>query len=422
MIRSGPYFHCLLVVCRKSCHVIQFLERISIRILVMLLCSLPAVDLFAQSCTNCSNGEGYWVVSTYAMPQTPGICPKSFNFRCYFKPVNGPMRPGSMSEMQSSLNPTAPTCMFVHGSFVDVDHALNEARFTYSWLHNANRRAPLNMIFFIWPSDDIDTVLPGRSVVHNGYRADHNGIYLAHLIDCLPATSSICLMGHSHGTRVIAAGLHYRGGGGVLNCVKPPCTGGCRTIRAIFAAAAINHEWLTPNEKFGRALCQVRCMLTLVNRKDVALIVYPLVGANYGRALSTTGTTWIDRNKLGPYANKVQEIDLTFEVGFRHAWAMYYSNPELGREISCFINRGCGNTGTHVQRDQSQEIYSAVPSDVPADEYRAPIVLPLPESGRISTEFEEQLQEKKSSDEKPAITALFDLEPEKTLSAPAVQK
>ncbi len=413
---------CLLVVCRKSSHVIQQLERISIRILAILLCSLPAADSFAQACTNCSNGEGYWVVSTYAMPQTPGVCPKSFNYRCYFKPVNGPMRPGSMSEMQASLNPTAPTCMFVHGSFVNVDHALNEARFTYSWLRNSNRCNPLNMIFFIWPSDDIDTLLPSLSVVHNGFRADHNGIYLAHLIDCLPATSSICLMGHSHGTRVIASSLHYRGGGAVLNCVKPPCSGGCRTIRAIFAAAAINHEWLTPNEKFGRALSQVRCMLTLVNRKDVALIVYPLVGPSYGRALSTTGTTMFDRRKLGPYANKVQEIDLTFEVGFRHAWAMYYSNPDLGREIACYINRGCGNAGMQVLKDQSHEVYSAAPDDAPADEYHAPIVLPLPDSHRISVEPDELQQDEKSSEDKPTVTALFDLQMEKSLAPPATQK
>ncbi len=161
-------------------------------------------------------------------------------------------------------------------------------------------------------------------------------------------------------------------------------------------------------------------MLTLVNRKDVALIVYPLVGPSYGRALSTTGTTMFDRRKLGPYANKVQEIDLTFEVGFRHAWAMYYSNPELGREIACYINRGCGHGGTHVLKDQTHEVYTAAPDDAPADEYHAPIVLPLPASGQISTEPESQ--EKNTGDDKPAVTALFDLEIEKSLAPPAVQK
>lgn len=296
-------------------------------------------ELSAAECTgNCQHG-GYWIVSTYRMPQEPGCCPKSMNFSCYYKPVCGTMRPSSVAEMQGSLIPGAPTCIFVHGSFVGIDHALDEARYTYHWLQKGKPQCPLNVICLVWPSDDIDALLPAVSVVHNGLLADHNGIYLSHLIDCLPAESPLTLIGHSHGTRVISSCLHFRGGGDVLGCKRtgPPCS--CRSIVGIYAAAAINHEWLVPGDKFGQALTQVDCILNLINRKDIALTVYPLVSPRYGRALSQTGTTFIDRRRLGPYNQKMHEMDLTFAVGIRHSWSLYYSNLEISRAISPYIYR-----------------------------------------------------------------------------------
>ncbi|MCA8988414.1 MAG: hypothetical protein KDA78_12265 [Planctomycetaceae bacterium] len=350
----------------------RFFNRILCGLLVLVgLLFVQVGQIRAENCAECG---GYWVVSTYSLPQQPGCCPQTFPFSCYYKPVKGSLRPSSVSEMSQSLNPSAPTALFVHGSFVNIDKALNEARFTYSWLQQSKPCEALNVIFLAWPSDDVDTLLPSLSVIHNGHLADHNGIYLAHLIDSLPASSPLCLIGHSHGARVITACMHYRGGGRVQGCVRPDCCGCQREIRAILAAAAVNHEVFNPGQQFDRALSQLNAMLLLVNRKDLALTVYPLVGPSYGRAISKTGTTIVDRRQLGPRLCKIYQLDLTFDIGFRHAWQMYYTNVELARQISSFIHP----RHSHHQFPCEEVLTTTPPDGLQEDEGQPQIPLELP--------------------------------------------
>jgi len=310
---------------------------------ICCLFALLAVGLFKpgncladESCTTSQPG-GYWVVSTYGLPQEPGACPSELCMNYYFRPGCGPLQKSTAAGMQQSLVQEIPTLIFVHGSFVDVDSALHDAHQTYRWLLQGSCGQPINVIFFVWPSSDAETILLPTMVLENGLKASQNGTYLAYLIDSLPAKSPLCLMGHSHGVRVIVSGLHFRAGGSIQgrlmnrqNC-KP------RSIRAVFAAAAINHKWMNPNNRYGLALTQVDCVLNLVNHRDVALALYPFVSPTYGLSLAKTGITPFDRNQLGPYADKIHDLNISPIVGIRHVWSNYYSRPELSRLISRYV-------------------------------------------------------------------------------------
>ena len=97
----------------------RFFNRILCGLLVLVgLLFVQVGQIRAENCAECG---GYWVVSTYSLPQQPGCCPQTFPFSCYYKPVKGSLRPSSVSEMSQSLNPSAPTALFVHGSFVNID-------------------------------------------------------------------------------------------------------------------------------------------------------------------------------------------------------------------------------------------------------------------------------------------------------------
>jgi len=325
------------------------------------------------SCESCTSG--YWVVSTYAMPQQPGTCPRQYRFQVYRKTATGKLSRSSLSQLQQGINPTAPTCVFVHGSFVDIDSALLDSHHTYRWLKQGGRGRPLNVVFFVWPSSDAETILLPTKVIENGLKAAHNGIYLSALIDSLPPSSSLCLLGHSHGTRVIAAGLHFQGGGAIHGVSPPKHPAGCRRMRAVFAAAAINHTWLNPDNRYGRALTQVDGILNLINHRDAALTLYPFVSPTYGRSIAKTGLTNFDSRQLGAYANKVHDLNISPIVGVRHVWSTYYSRPEVARIISGYVY---GPTAQHPQNLAVTPSFELPGGNEEAAEKMA-IHLPLPE-------------------------------------------
>ena len=281
---------------------------------------------------------GFWIVSTHESPQSfdgtsPQFCPGVIR---YDECVG--YRRSSFAEMCQSLVPGIPVSIAVHGSFVDWDSVFIESRCTWKWLQSGRPDQPLQMIYFTWPSYrplgpivQIDIGILGR-------RASRNGFYLADLVSQIPVESPISMVGHSHGTRVIAAGLHLMGGGQVEGfrhrCAS--CAG--KRIRVVFAASAIDHDWLNPNERFGRALCCTECLLNLKNSDDLALKIYPLRRPICSsRALGNAGFTSKDHRELGHFGMKVRDLDVSRQIGHHHLWPYYYERPWMSRTISNYV-------------------------------------------------------------------------------------
>jgi esterase/lipase superfamily enzyme len=232
------------------------------------------------------------------------------------------MQGSNLAALSSQLVPGVPVCIFVHGSFVQWESQCREAHSLYVRMRSASS-APLQMIFFTWPSDGPYTYLFPIDAAVRARQADFNGFHLAYLLSQIPESCPVSLIGHSHGTRVVLATMHMAGGGTVEGFGFPYAMG-ARRYRVILAAAAMDHNWLNPGQPFGCALNRVECLLNLRNRHDVPLAFQPLSRPFAHRALARAGFTSHDTSRLGYNAAKIRECDVTHLIGHAHLWPEYY--------------------------------------------------------------------------------------------------
>jgi esterase/lipase superfamily enzyme len=189
------------------------------------------------------------------------------------------------------------------------------------------------MIFFTWPSDGPYTGVFPIDLAVRGRQADFNSFHLGYLLSQIPASCPVCLIGHSHGTRVILATMQLAAGGTVEGFGFPYSMGNGRRYRLILAAGAIDHNWLNPGQPYDRALYPIECLLNFRNRKDLPLTFFPLTRPFARRAIARSGITNHDLQHLGYNAAKIHEADVTQMVGHSHYWPEYYRHPAVLRAM-----------------------------------------------------------------------------------------
>jgi len=284
-----------------------------------------------------SLNQGYWIVSTWSSPQSFDGAPLRFCDEVERYDECMGYRHSSLAELSQSLIPGVPVCIVVHGSFMDSHSVIPESCCSWQWLRAGSCGRPFQMIYFSWPSDRPLSPLAGIDVAVLGKRASRNGFYLASLIQHIPLECPVSLIGHSHGTRVISSSLHLMAGGVVEDCRHPFARTTGRRIRTVFAASAIDHDWLNPGQRFDRALCATECLLNLRNDCDPALTIYPLRHIGSSRALGCSGFTSKDRKKLGSWNSRVRDLDVSDQIGAAHLWPNYVSQVWLARRISNYV-------------------------------------------------------------------------------------
>lgn len=269
----------------------------------------------------------YWIISTRD-------CPQSLNHPPYGEPTvlhahgSSCAHQTNLEEFLGALQPSVPVCIVVHGSFVNWRDVVLQSHHTYRWIRAAAPRQPLHVVFLTWPSDSC-LFLPRTKITHLGRQSAYNGHYLAQLLCRIPCDHPISLVGHSHGARLILAALHLRGGGDLygqrMTC-RPP---GPQRIRTVLAAAALEHDWLNPGERYDLALGQTECLLNLQNRKDCVLAFYPWLHIGAEHTLGKIGLGRDDYCQLGPQAAKITSVEVDGLVRHQHGWPAYYAHPEF---------------------------------------------------------------------------------------------
>ncbi|MEO2030124.1 MAG: hypothetical protein ABGZ23_30030 [Fuerstiella sp.] len=282
--------------------------------------------------------SGYWFVSTHHSPQSFGhTCPRFCPCVLRYEECVG-FRQSSIVELCAGLEPGVPVCIMVHGSFVDTASARRESAYTWTWLRRGAMGHKMQMIYLSWPSYSPLGPLVQFEINKLGRRAGRNGYYLAELTQHIPPECPICLLGHSHGTRVIGSALHLLAGGTVQGVRHPFARAEGRHIRTVFAASAIDHDWLNPTKRYGRALCSTQCLLNLQNTRDPALKFYafrmPLIAKH---PLGRTGLTSHDRRQLGSWGQKVNDYNVTGVIGAAHLWPYYFNKPSLACVLHNYV-------------------------------------------------------------------------------------
>ena len=316
-------------------------------ILLIALCTAPTFGSDVRGTGDCQTD--FWVVSTrnverptlwsgwkvggrWAAPTTDGG-----GFTVYHFDGTGGCELSNFDSLHSARDPGVPICVMSHGSFVDWNTMCRDSAATNQWLRSARPGAPLQVVFFTWPSDETLFVSFTRNVADLGQRASRHGVYMAQLVASFPPESQVCLIGHSHGARVVISALHQLAGGEVDGQAAAPAMVTGRRIRAVLAAAAVDHSWLNPGEKYGMALCQAEAVVNLANCRDPALVFYPLRKPLSPYALATVGFTRKDRRQFGDQNAKVHEIDVSRVVGMHHTWPHYYAQPAISQCIAGYV-------------------------------------------------------------------------------------
>jgi hypothetical protein len=110
-----------------------------------------------------------------------------------------------------------------------------------------------------------------------------------------------------------------------------------RHLRAVLIAAAIDHDWLNPNERYGQALLVPERVLLMRNSRDATLGVYPMRTVVGPRALGQNGLGQDDRFVLGSLGTKVVELDAAEFAAWHHRFAAYHEHPELATAIVPYV-------------------------------------------------------------------------------------
>ena len=288
----------------------------------------------------------YWIVSTRCCRQSHDKCGVGCQFVCHAVTEDCQCVPVCFEQVIASQIPGAPTCVLVHGSFTRMKDVWSDSECSYCWLRGACPQVPLNFIYFTWPSEGpfalvpnnpFSTAMPCLDFGVLGRRAELNGFYLADLIGSLPGPTTVSLVGHSLGARTIASGLHLLGGGTIHGQARwNPADCGHR-IRVVLAAAAIEHDWLNPDERYGCALHRAECLLNLRNECDYALALYPLRRPFSSRALARSGFTSKDQRRLGQRLVQVSELDVSEIIGKGHSWPCYCRQPGIATAVSPYV-------------------------------------------------------------------------------------
>ena len=282
----------------------------------------------------------YWIVSSRCCQQELE-CNQPCQHVVYRFDGSQNGRVSSLNELHASTQPGVPVCFMVHGSFVTFESMLRDSAGTYRWLRQAAPDRPVQIVFYTWPSDEAFKILPNTVNLHAarclGRRAALNSLYLAELISHVPDDHPICLIGHSHGARMVAATLHLLAGG----MVQGRCFSGGpyanHRIRAVLAAAAIDHDWFNPGELYDRALGQAEAVINLKNRRDFPLVFHPTHKLFATRALGRVGVTSSDQCRLGPTGSRIVDCEVAGVIGCGHVWPHYYRQPGIACAIKDYV-------------------------------------------------------------------------------------
>ncbi len=223
-----------------------------------------------------------------------------------------------------AADPAVPTVIFVHGNQIASGQDKQEGLVVYRRLVNyGGNSGPVRYVIFSWPSAKIRG--PLNDVRVKAARTRSVGCQFAWLLNQMSPQNPLTLVGYSFGARVITGGLHILAGGelngmGLQETPQP----GRRPVNVVLIAAALDANWLGPNQYHGLAMSQVGHMLLLDNCQDVAMRYYHF-SSKYGhpQALGLRGPTCISPEDRA----KITKRDLSCYDGSRHDLFRYLAAP-----------------------------------------------------------------------------------------------
>jgi hypothetical protein len=227
-------------------------------------------------------------------------------------------------ESLRAADPSVTTVVFVHGNQISSGEACQGGLTIYRRLVRCHCSAqPIRYVIFSWPASKVSG--PLKDVRIKAARTRPVGWELAWFLDQLPGETPLGLIGYSYGARIITGGLHILGGGDLCGLgLEERMNPDRAPANVVLIAAALNSNWLGPNQYHGQAMSQVDHMLCLNNCEDMAMRYYYL-STKCGRpqALGLCGPTYLSPEDRA----KIRNRDLSSYDGRRHDLMRYTCAP-----------------------------------------------------------------------------------------------
>lgn len=281
----------------------------------------------------------YWIVSSRNCKGNAAPCNSACCLNYFHRTSERCLLPSNRDVFLSSLKPNVPVCFVIHGSYNWWSDVVKESLKINRWIRSACPGEPLQVVFFSWPSDGNMPFIFPVDIAVLGRKSSYHALYLADLITQFPPEQPVSLVGHSHGARTAVAAMHVLGGGRLEEGgMLPPGYSVPRRMQAVLIAAAIDHDWLNPGQRYGQSLLPVERVLLLRNSSDATLAIYPMRKPFGDRALGKNGLGIDDRLALDSLGYKVVELDARQFTRWHHSWADYHSEPALASAVSPYIH------------------------------------------------------------------------------------
>lgn len=283
---------------------------------------------------------GYWIISARERDCEPGCGQRLAGLVVTHHQLDGCVVQRSVADWAAAAGAGGPVIVMAHGSFVTAESMQQDSLATYRWLWPHVGCMQPTITFLTWPSDDAPThkLLFAVDVAVLGRRAERYGLVLADLIAQVPNHRPIGLIGHSHGSRLILATAGALAGSEIdgERACGAPYQG--HRLRLVLAAAAVEHHWLKPGERYAAAINRSEAIVNLQNRRDLALRLYPLHRVLARPTLAKAGFRGRTLAAHGSQSSKLQELDVTDQIGVGHIWSHYYGQPGLAASLGPFLS------------------------------------------------------------------------------------
>ena len=273
----------------------------------------------------------FWVVNTRHAPLCKGL-DLGVKQITYWKRENGNLVRKSLEEFLAGVDPSLTTTIYVHGDMTNRRLAL---RIVDKVMNGVGRDVPAyRMVLWSWPSQYRFGMGIRGNVLAKARWSESQGYYLAWLVDKINARTSLSLVGHSFGSRTIAAALQ----GLATNCIAgydlgPRNHTAWRPIQAALVAPAFDNRWLWPGWRYGKAMSQIDHILVTRNPNDRLLRVYSDKYLPAGvRALGLTGIPQAEE-RLGDQKSKWATSFNAAFAGTAHRWSRYADAPGASRRL-----------------------------------------------------------------------------------------
>jgi hypothetical protein len=266
-----------------------------------------------------------WCLSTRGAG--PWRCGQDVPLECWRADECGAWQPATVEEFLAANDPAVPTSIWIHGNRVSFPESRANGWQVYrSLARRAPCELPFRFVVWSWCADQIKGQL--EDVRLKASRADAEAWPLASLVGRINPDVPVSLVGFSYGARIATGALHQ-----LALRQEAQETGERVPLRAVLLAAALDSYWLFPGARHGLALSQADRMLITVNPLDRALKHYHLLyGRRDGReSLGYIGVPGLGR--LGDERWKVNQLNVSRQIGKEHDWRGYLLSPLMGRYI-----------------------------------------------------------------------------------------